>query len=168
MNKRHVWMQRFLLRLDASGRFNFLVHRRTRTLTYVDERRHMQNSSAAFYVQAVICLGLESLSPLIPLSHVGSFSRSRNTAGTQSIVSKTPPTNLQRSELAYPLENLLDSWICFIERSWLYDGLYLVSIACIWQTQTNARQTASGVWADAASRHVQTLDGLFKDFLDVL
>ena len=46
-------------------------------------------------------------------------------------VFETPPTNLQRSELVYPWETFLDSWICLIERSWLYDGLYLVSIACI-------------------------------------
>ena len=29
----------------------------------------------------------------------------------------------QHSELAYPWETLLDSWIYFIEWSWLYDGL---------------------------------------------
>ena len=124
---------------------------------------------------------------------VGSFSRSRNTAGTRSIVSETPPTNLQRSELAYPWETLLDSWICFIEWSWPYDGLYLMLIACIWPkilskvrlyggrladahrrtqthaderrcTQTNARQTASSVWADAISRCVQTLDVCSRTF----
>jgi len=30
-----------------------------------DERKRMQNFSAAFFVRAVICLGLESLSPPI-------------------------------------------------------------------------------------------------------
>ena len=58
------------------------------------------------------------------LSNVGSFSRSRNT-----IIYKNPPTNLQCSELVYPWEAFLDSWMCLIERSWVYDGLYLVSIA---------------------------------------
>ena len=90
------------MHVDARRRTQTHADADARTRTHADERRCMQNSSAAFYVHAVICLGLE-----------------------------TPPTNLQRSELAYPWEALLDSWICIIERSWLYDGLYLVSIACI-------------------------------------
>ena len=49
----------------------------------------------------------------------------RNTVGTRSIVSETPPTNLQRTELVYPWEAF------FAERSWVYDGLYLVLTACI-------------------------------------
>ena len=127
--RRNFW------RLDASGRLIFCAqmhadaHRRRRT--HADEHRRMQNFSAAFFVQAVVCLGLK-FSSRQSLPHVGSFSRSRNTAGTRSIVSETPPTNLQRSELAYSWETLLDSWICFIEWSWPYNGLYLMSIACIW------------------------------------
>ena len=83
---------------DASGRLIFWVQThadtRRRRRTHADERRRMQNSSAAFYVQAFICLGLESLSLHQSLSYVGSFLRSRNTVGTWSIVSETPPTNL--------------------------------------------------------------------------
>ena len=32
------------------------------------------------------------------------------------------------------------------------------------QTQTNARQTASSVWADTTSRHIQTLDVCSRTF----
>ena len=35
------------------------------TQTHADERRRMQNFSAAFFVQSAICLGLEPLSPPI-------------------------------------------------------------------------------------------------------
>ena len=63
---------------------------------------------------------------------VRSFSRSGNTVGTRLSVSETPPTNLQYSKLAYPWEAFLYLWICFIDRSWLYNGLYLVLITCIW------------------------------------
>ena len=85
---------------------------------HADECRRIQNFSAAFFVQAVICLAPETLSPPILV------------VGTRSIVSETPSTNLQHSELVYPWETL-DSWICFIEWYWPYDALYLVSIACI-------------------------------------
>ena len=55
------------LHLDASGRLFFCAqtHVDGRRRMHADERRRKQNFSAAFFVQAVICLGLESLSPPI-------------------------------------------------------------------------------------------------------
>ena len=73
--------------------FNFLcANARTQTHVCRPRRRCTQNSSATFHVEAVIYLGLESLSRQ-SLSHVGSSSRSSNTFGARSSNVEVPPTN---------------------------------------------------------------------------
>ena len=146
------------------------------------------------------------------LSHVGGFSITRNTYSWHSIDRfQTSSTNLQGPELMYPWKAFFEYCICFNKRSWLYDGSYLVSIACFWSminivksltsrwkvrsckhanadacncmethwdkcrwtqtngdkcrcTEMNARQTASGTWADATPRCIRTLDVCSKTF----
>ena len=122
----------------------------------------MQNSSAAFHVQVVLCLGLEYLSPPILVPCYSSFSRTRYTIGTWLVVSETPPTNLQCSELAYPCEAFLDSWICFIERSWVYNGFYLVSIACIYLRWILLKVTLNSGRLAAANVQTQMHTGVRK------
>ena len=109
--------------------------------------------------------------PEIQLAHDQSFLKSR------------PPTYSAQNYTTNPWEDFFDSCTGFINKAWLYDGLYLVSIACPWpkdstvegsqtykrrlmdmtQTsadnkQTNARQTVSSVWVGVTSRCVQMLD----------
>ena len=54
-----------LLSVDVSEHLIFGVQTHARRRAHVDELRRMQNSSAVFNVQAVICLDLEPLSPSI-------------------------------------------------------------------------------------------------------
>ena len=117
---------------------------RRRTRTDADWHGHRRTHADSADVQI---FQLHSLSKLLyvwalslppphhSLPHVGSFSRSKNTVGTQSIVSETPPTNLQCSELAYPWETLLDSWICLLSGL----GRTMVFISCrLTQTYADA------------------------------
>ena len=135
--------RRNFLRLDASRRLIFCAQtnacRRTRTdadvhgRTQTDADWHGHRRTHADNADMCKIFQLHSLSKLLyvwalsllpphhSLPHVGSFSRSRNTVGTQSIVSETLPTNLQRSELAY-------SW----GDTWFLNMSYWVVLAVWW------------------------------------
>ena len=60
-----------LLCLDASGRLIFCAQMHTRRRTCAHEHRRIKNYSAAFHVQAVICLGFESYEDRAP--HFGAL-----------------------------------------------------------------------------------------------
>ena len=89
LNKRRIWTQRSSC---VSGRLIICMQMHTDACTWLntDACRVLQlhPMSKLLYVYAL------NLSPRQSLSHVGSFSRTRDTIGNLFIVSETPPTNL--------------------------------------------------------------------------
>ena len=130
--------------------------RHVQTFNFLCADKHTQMQTHAKFFSYILCPSCYMFRPWVslpanPLSHVGSFLRSRNTVGTQSIISAIPPTVLRTSISLESLPWFLD--MSYWESSWVYNGLYLVLTACIWP-KVNAVESQTSWWKARSCKDV--------------